>query len=131
MDFKVIEIGSAKFKRSHKNNCNHRGTLEYDPNAETVTCVKCELILNNFKAFMILVEAYGQDKENRMREIQRLEQLKEETLIFRAAKRIESAWRSRDMVPVCPHCLAAIFPEDGFGGSMTNKKMEIKRRNLK
>jgi hypothetical protein len=45
-----------------------------------------------------------------------------------AAQVVESAWRSRSMVPVCPHCSEAIFATDGLGRSQVNKQMAERRR---
>lgn len=124
----VIRFGEIKFKKKRENSCKHQGGMEYDPTTEQIECSDCGLILNNFKAFMLVVERFGGYQAERKRDIEKLTKLKEETLVLKAAKEAESAWRSRSMVPTCPHCHEAVFPEDGFGGSSTNREMEIKRR---
>lgn len=127
-DKNVIRFGEVKFRKKRENSCRHQGGMEYDPTTEQIECTECGLILNNFKAFMIIVESFGGYQEKREKDIDNLNKLKEETLVLKAAKKAESAWRSRNMVPTCPHCHEAVFPEDGFGGSLINREMEIKRR---
>lgn len=54
----------------------------------------------------------------------------EKTVELRAAQKVEKAWRSRTMVPTCPHCAEAIFPEDGLGSGMANRELALRRRGV-
>jgi len=131
---KIIQIGKAKIERvrSGLERCRHR-YFKYDPDGRTIECQDCQKILDPFDAFVELAhiweEAYT-TLENRQKELEELEARREKGLL-RATRRVDEAWRSRSMVPVCPHCKKPIFPEDGFGTSAINKEMALEARKFK
>ncbi|MFA1584734.1 hypothetical protein ABZR37_03875 [Achromobacter ruhlandii] len=81
--------------------------------------------LRAFDAFLQLVERHHHLDA-------KAEKLREDaahTVISRAAKRMDAAWRSKTMAPLCPHCTKAIMPEDVVNGvGMTSKDWEVRRR---
>ena len=56
--------------------------------------------------------------------------MEEATLHLKAAQEAEAAWRSRKMVPTCPHCREAIFAADGFGKFQMRREIAERRRNV-
>ncbi|MGO9014675.1 MAG: hypothetical protein ACLQF0_06810 [Dissulfurispiraceae bacterium] len=127
----VINIGEGKFERIRQERCPHKHLL-YDPEEGIVHCKDCKRPLNPFQAFMIAVR-YWRDAEpelaRKREELRELETRCQKGLL-KATKTVDHAWRSKKMVPVCPHCSEAIFPEDGFGSSLTNKETELQRRKF-
>jgi hypothetical protein len=64
---------------------------------------------------------------------EKLKELETFQLRTRAAKRMDEYWRRHNMVPCCPHCNAALMPEDVASGRLptTSKEFELKRRAAK
>lgn len=124
----VVDIGDLRVARGKSrrvpSTCRHL-RLAYDSNERRIFCQDCENDVEPFDAFMQLVERhhYLEAKAEKMR------QDAAHTIISRAGKRMDEAWRSRNMAPCCPRCSMAILPEDVIDGlSMTNKEWEVRRR---
>jgi hypothetical protein len=126
----IVEIGDFRLKRErHRllDGCQHK-QLTLDDEGEFVTCDDCKTQVGNYAALRMLVERWAllQDRVDSQRAA--ISEAAGKTVELRAAQRLEKAWRSRSMVPACPHCHEAIFPTDGLGGSMVNKEMAARRR---
>jgi hypothetical protein len=107
--------------------CDHRN-LTMDQHGLTVRCDDCQLQLSAYWVLENLVDSYRRARDELAR-AQQAHLLKARAHIhLPAAQRVETAWRSRHMIPTCPHCSRGIFPEDGFGGSMVPKAAELARR---
>lgn len=111
----VVDIGDIRVARGltrrHYSSCPHRRMM-YDLNERRVWCRDCEKDVEGFDAFRQLVEGYYDAiklVERREKAISDAEKFKIRTI---AAKTIDVAWRSRNMVPACPHCHNGLFPED-------------------
>lgn len=104
--------------------------LTMHAHGETISCDDCHLqvsawwVLNNFGNQMRDACARLQ------REQQALAAREQKAVTLKAAQDVESAWRSRTMVPACPHCGEAIFSGDGFGRSQINRELAERRRAL-
>lgn len=134
MSDNIIDFGSIAIKRkaSQSHSCSHKN-LSYDIHNETVRCDDCKEYISSFRAFMILVNHHGKAWariQHKVEELNELARLKDARLL-KATRAVEKAWRERKMVPDCPHCGVAIFPDDGFGTSMTNKEMALEQRKFK
>lgn len=128
----IIKIGEGKFEQIWRARCPHRHLL-IDRNNETIECKDCKAPMSPFKAFTILIQEWEgaqADLKCRREELEELEQRREKGLL-KATQNVDRAWRSRGMVPVCPHCRQAIFPDDGFGNSRMNRTMAIEARKFK
>jgi hypothetical protein len=126
----IIEIGSAKVSKIYHKDCQHKQLL-YDPQERTIECADCKRFIDPFSAFMTIVHQIGREREKLDEKRQEILDLREKGLTLIAAKKVEKAWRRRDMVPACPHCEAGILPTDGLGDSMVNKKMDAERKAFK
>lgn len=125
---KVIDIGDLRVARGRTrreySTCKHL-SLTYDMTERRVWCKDCETEVEPFDAFMGLIEWHSAVEAR----IERYREAEKHTLISRAAKAMDKAWRSRDYAPQCPHCHAAILPEDVANGvASVNKEMEVRRR---
>ena len=128
----VIQFGEARLRlrgrRGWKDErCKHLN-LTYDDNGEIVTCDDCKMQVTAFWAMKMLAEHYEKAREEVEARGKRVAEETSRGLHLIAARKVEKAWRSRSMVPCCPHCGAGILPEDGLGGTQVNRKIEMARR---
>lgn len=131
----VVNIGDIRVARGMTrraySSCPHRG-LVFDNSERRIWCKDCERDVEPFDAFKSLIEGYSaarDDLERRVTAMAEAEVFKIRTL---AGKRMEEAWRSKNMVPACPHCHNGLFPEDfKFGPSMVGKDFARGRRAQK
>lgn len=116
---KVVDIGDIRVARGMSrrpvSSCQHR-QLHYDTAERRIWCADCETDVEPFDAFKMLVEHFHSAEEKLERRAQEIKAAEDHALISIAAKEIDKAWRSRKMVPACPHCRAPLFPEDFRNG---------------
>jgi len=131
----IIEFADMQLRYKRKqwssDECKHKH-IAYSPTDEEIICEDCNKVIQPFKAFMLLVDRYRDaydSLQRRLDEIKELEARADKGLLI-ATKRINEAWRSRSMVPACPHCGEAILPEDGFGRTEINKEMVLQARRF-
>jgi hypothetical protein len=125
----VVQIGEYIAKRKTSQYCQHRKIL-YDQQNQTTECADCKEQISPFVAFMCLVRQQDYLHDYWRRRKQEVEELEKRTIVLKAARKAEIAWRKRDWVPNCPHCAEPIFPGDGFGDHSSNKKRAIERRKF-
>ena len=120
---KVVDIGDVRVSRGLTrrpvSSCQHH-SLVYDTKERRIWCRDCEKDVDPFDAFELLTEHFHRQEEKlaeRARKLKEAEQFQIRTL---AAKEIDKAWRSRKMVPACPHCRNGLFPEDFKSGIKTS-----------
>lgn len=128
----IVEIGELRIKRERRNTfagCQHKN-FTVDPNGDTVICNDCQKQIGSHFALVLLIEEWDRNvsklEANQARHAVELAK----SVSLRAAQRVESVWRSRTMVPTCPHCSEAIFAEDNFGGSAVSREIAIRRRDI-
>lgn len=129
----ILQFRDLKFehKRNHYH-CRHNHIV-YNLSDRTTFCEDCNSPIDAFTAYQRLLEYWEAIKRNleaRKRELAELEE-RANKHILKATRRVDEAWRSKTMVPACPHCKQAIFPEDGFGGHLVDKKTETEKRKFK
>jgi len=110
--------------------CEHKH-LTLDDNGEIVTCEDCKQQVNAYWALHRMALMWGNHAQQVRRVVAQVHEDQKATFHLRAAKVVERAWQRRKSVPICPHCKAGIFPEDGFGTSSINRAIELKRRSLR
>lgn len=129
----VIEIGEFRIQRKRQEflkGCQHVH-LTLDDSSESVSCDDCKVQVGNYAALRMLVERWKRLQDRADAQQRAISEAQAKTIGLRAAQRVESAWRSRTMAPSCPHCSEAIFPEDGFGSSLVNREIALRRRQVK
>jgi hypothetical protein len=130
----IIRLDGARISRanSQKDRCKHLGTLEYDPDDRTIQCKVCDRYIDGFEAFLVLVESMAEWRRKLWSDQMQMDDLlkRHDKGLLKATRRVDEAWRSKQMDPMCPHCNRGIRSTDGFGGSMSNKRFEDARRDL-
>lgn len=110
----VVSIGDVRVarglsRRAHSS-CPHIN-ITYDKKERRIWCEDCERDVEPFDAFLRLTEGYDQavkDVERREIAVAEAEKFQIRSI---AAKKMDEAWRHRNMVPACPHCHGGLFPE--------------------
>jgi ribosomal protein S27E len=127
----VIQIGEARLTRRQqtppRDECQH-SRMTIDDHGEIITCDDCSKQLS---AFWVLCRFGDQFKRAKAQlDAQRAAHADAvaKGVTLKSAQEVESAWRSRSMVPTCPHCREAIFATDGFGRAQINKEIATRRR---
>jgi len=129
----VIQIGEWQVQRKNKyeyhtrEECNHNH-IELDSCGDIVRCMKCGVQISAFWALEMLSDQYNLALNKLQRDRNALTKAKESETHLLAARKVESVWRSRTMVPACPHCGNGIFPDDGLGNTRINREIELRRR---
>lgn len=128
---KVVDIGDIRVARGMTrrpvSSCRHH-TMRYDPKERRIWCADCEQDIEGFDAFEILVGYFDSAAKKAQRLLDEAHEASKFTLISRAAKVIDRQWRSRKMVPSCPHCHAGIWPEDALRMGSVSKEWDGARR---
>lgn len=130
----IIHVGDFALRRQHKayvlkkDECPHRRVV-LDDNGGIVKCDDCGVQLSAYWAICMLTEVWEKAQAKLAREKLAVAEDKNASIHLIAARAVEKAWRSRSMVPSCPHCNRGIGPHDHFGATMVNAKMEQRRRD--
>lgn len=131
----LVEIGDFSLARKNRGGyvpigeCAHKH-ITMDDTGAVVRCADCNTQVSAYWALTMIAEEYTRQWNKLQHSKQALEEAKAKDIHLLAAQRVEKAWRSRSMVPSCPHCHRGIFPQDGFGKGMINKEIENRRRNI-
>lgn len=128
---KVVQIEDLRVARGLTrrpvSSCRHK-QLVYDHNERRIWCSDCETEVEAFDAFLGLVERLSAANADLRRRSDALAQAETFQLRTRAAKRMDELWRSVKLAPCCPHCDAALLPEDMLGGLSQVSKELVKAR---
>lgn len=129
----VIQIGDFALARKKKtwlpdkNQCQHMH-VTCDDVGEIVTCDDCGKQVSAYWA----LGYFSQVWEGEMQKIEAAKRTlaaeRAKSIHLLAAQKVERAWRSRGMVPSCPHCGRGILASDGLGSTQVNKAIELRRR---
>lgn len=129
-DFSIAKADRTWAARIGKGICRHL-RLEMDDHGEVVKCMDCGVQVSAYWALKMLASHWEDASRKHKAAKERLAEDKASHLHLIAAKQAEKAWRSRDMVPCCPHCGEGISAKDGFGGSMVSKRIDEARREAR
>jgi hypothetical protein len=132
----VVDIGDVRVARGmarrHHGSCPHR-QMVFDRAERRIWCKDCEHTIEAFDAFELIVRNFSAAERriaDRERELKESEAFKARAL---ATKKLDAAWRRRKVVPCCPHCRQALFPEDFVAGQhvIGREFAEAQRRRIK
>ena len=133
-DENVVSIGDWRINRKHasysifdKKECRHLNTTMMDE-GQYIRCDDCNAPLSAYWVLSRLLQDIRNTRKEIRSEQQRLALAPERALRLKAAQTIEGAWRSRTMVPACPHCTRGIFAADMLNPSYVSKEIEMQRR---
>lgn len=131
---KVVDFGDMRVARGMTrrpySSCKHR-KLTYDQIERRIWCSDCEKEVEPFDAFTSLVEYYDGAMKDLMARQKRVQEAEAFSLRSLAAKHVDQAWRSRTMVPACPHCGHGLFPESFKDGVLVTLGREYAEARLK
>lgn len=132
----VVQIDEMRLTRAHRSylpkpgDCKHMH-LTMDEDGDIVKCDDCGMQVSAFWALKMLTEHYERAMANLKGRERAQAEAEQKTIHLKAAQRVEAAWRSRTMVPTCPHCGEGISATDGFGGGAVNKQIDERRREAR
>ncbi len=124
-DFAVA--GANRRRTINPDKCRHIH-IEMDDNGDICLCTDCGRQLSPFWVLSVVLVSMERIRESLKSQQKALNEERTQKLHLLAARKAEEAWRSRNLVPACPHCHRGILATDGFGGSKTNKEIELARR---
>lgn len=101
-----------------------------DDTGDVFTCDDCKMQVSASWLLWKFVGYYNEWTEKANARQRQLDEDKAAVMHLTAARKVQDAWRSRTMVPTCPHCRRGISPADGFGSSMLNKKIDERQREI-
>lgn len=131
---KIVDIGDLRVARGMSRRpvsiCKHL-SLVHDQNERRIWCKDCESNVEPFDAFLLICENFGSAARQIERDRAEVEAAKAHSIIRIAAKKMDELFRSKKMVPACPHCGAGIFPEDVAKMGSINREWEAARRARK
>lgn len=127
VDIADIRVARGRAKREQPN-CRHR-RLMYDQDERRVFCDDCKKTIDNFDAFMNLVNVFSSATAKIDKKEKELNDALKYNIRRLAAKKMDEAWLSKTMIPCCPHCKTGLLPEDALNiTSYKSKELEIARR---
>lgn len=91
--------------------CRHV-RLAYDRRERRIWCQDCETDVEAFDAFEQIVNRFARHAAEMKRREESVVAAEAHAVRSRAAKAVDEVWRSRLMLPACPACGSALFPED-------------------
>ena len=135
MSDNVIQIGDLIIRRRKESlqryppddRCRHTN-LTWDDNGQIVTCDDCKKQISPYWALKILSDHYEKSMQSLQQATDQVAADAKAVVHLKAAKRIEQVWKSRTMVPCCPHCDRGILAEDMMRPAQIRREFEIKRR---
>lgn len=129
----VISFGdhliTRKRKRWDHEACKHLH-VTLDDGGEVIVCSDCGKYLSAYWVLKNLSESINAKANEISAERKQLEQDKRNNLHLKAAKNLESIWKGRHMLPVCPHCKNGITADEALhcGGIGKEYDAMLKRR---
>lgn len=130
----VVEIGAYRIARGISDRkafvCGHHKTV-YDPKERRVWCEDCKKDIDPFDMMVAMLEYFWKKEAELKRRKADVLEAEAHSLIKRAAKALDKAWRKKRLVPCCPHCKEALFPEDFENGVTHFKSMQLERARRK
>jgi len=115
----VVDIGDLRVARGLSRRphsaCRHSRVV-YDKAERRIWCRDCERDVEAFDAYTTLIEQYNRAYDSFVDREKKLQEAEKFQVRSIAAKKIDEAWRSRNMVPACPHCSHGLFPENFKNG---------------
>lgn len=132
-DDTVIDFGDFQIRRRERaamfdrSRCQH-AHMELDDQGGIVKCTDCGASISPYWALSRMAERWERAQEKLRHRIDAHAEIVARDIHLVAAKKAEKAWRTKGMVPCCPHCGRGISAADGFGATMINKRFDERDR---
>ena len=127
--FRLSRKKDCSWLRRNDKSCKH-DNITGDDRGEVFTCDDCNKQISAAWLLWKFVAYYNEWTEKLEARKQKIQEDKTAVLHLTAARKAEEAWRSRTMVPTCPHCRRGISTTDGFGGSRISKEIDQRQRAI-
>lgn len=133
-DGDIVDFGEFRLKRKGSRykdpDCPHK-LMTIDPDAGTLECQDCGKSIDPFTRLVAMAENRNLIQLRQKREADRIVEVWRKIRRYkphlRAAKALEQIWRGGKLSPNCPHCNAALLPEDCADG-LSSRSTEIERK---
>ncbi|RYF50554.1 MAG: hypothetical protein EOO27_31550 [Comamonadaceae bacterium] len=122
-----LRITHERNRRWARDACKHLN-LTFDDNGEIVQCDDCGKQVSAYWAITMLASHYSEAMHKLAAGTKTLADAKAKDITLLSAQRVEKAWRSRSMVPTCPHCGEGITSNDGLGAALINRDIDARRK---
>lgn len=119
-DLQIARLKDDYVRR--REGCQHRH-IQLDDVGEVVLCMDCKKQVSAYWALNMLTTDWREQTKRLAREVESAKQERGLTLHLRAAKQVESVWRSKQL-PCCPHCDRGIMADDNLGSRTVGKLFE-------
>lgn len=124
IQFSDLQIARLKDDLTRqREGCQHKRIL-LDDVGDTVKCQDCDMQVSAYWALRMLAVDWKRQNARLQHELTAAKSERETTLHLKAAKQVESVWRSNKQLPTCPHCDRGIMPQDNMGGRTVDKVFE-------
>lgn len=132
VDLASVRVRSGRSTTKPSEKCEHR-QMTYDLIERRVWCEDCKRTIDNFDAFDVLVRHFAEMEAAAKQKTHRANEAMQASIVSRATKALDHVWRGKKMAPCCPHCRAALLPEDFANGvgSAVSREIEVARRARK
>lgn len=131
---KIFQIDDYRYSKTNskweRGKCPHK-QLVLDDHGQTVECGDCGKELGAYWALSKMVHKWADWQRQLQARADEVKEMEGAVVVLKAAKSVETAWRRRKTVPCCPHCKAAILPEDGFGDRLLTVSKDLERQRRK
>ena len=123
-DMRITHERNRKWSRDA---CKHL-RLTFDNNGEIVECDDCGKQVGAYWAITMLAQHYSDAMHKVSAGEKALADARAKDVHLLAAQKVERAWRSRSMVPCCPHCGEGITAQDGLGQTLIHRQIDATRK---
>ncbi len=131
----IIQIGDFALTRNRDRHFQRNGACRHqhvtcDDVGEIVTCDDCGKQVSPYWALGYFSQVWEREMSKITEREKQLAEDQAKSIHLLAAQKVEKVWRSRTMVPSCPHCQRGILASDGLGSTRINKAMELRCRGI-
>lgn len=131
----VIPVGDFSIEKKRRSYfgpdaCRHVH-MQMSDDGHTVTCKDCSNQLSAYFVLEMLMDSISQEREQAKALNAKAQEERDAVCHLRAAKHLESIWRRRDALPMCPHCGEGITAEDALIIGRCSKSLHIQKMKNK
>ena len=118
----IISFELLRINRGREKFCKcEKPTYEIDTKNRIVSCRLCGAFIDPYEALYSIAlnkERFGQYLQSMLDQAHELENWQPHLIYVR---KLESIWRSKDMLPTCPHCKKPIEAKELYYSTHINK----------
>lgn len=129
IDLEGVRIAWGRNTKPAGQRCKHRNMV-YSSDEKRVWCQDCQRTIENWDAFMVLVENFRSMERTARAKLAEADEAMKATARLRATKALDKVWSGNVMAVACPHCRGGLLPEDFVNGGSAAwaRDLELARR---